>query len=330
MALETLIEKIFTVNADVDFNKLAIDVARYQYDNCKVYREYCDAIHRLPSDAKEVKDIAFLPIEFFRTRKVISEGLTEEHVFLSSGTTNEQASKHFVADLALYERSFLAGFNLFYGNPEDYCILALLPSYLERNGSSLVYMTDKLIRLSKHAESGFFINDTEQLLNILKVKLANHTKVLLLGVSFALLDLASRYKFDFDTTNLIVMETGGMKGRGKELVRDEMHSILCNAFNVNAIHSEYGMTELLSQAYSPQKGAYNTAPWMKILLRETTDPLSISERSQGAINIIDLANIHSCSFIATQDMGGFNEDGSFEVLGRIDNSQIRGCNLMYF
>ena len=326
---KTLIEKIFAIKNNAEFNDLAIEVARFQYKYCDVYNKYCNAINRIPSKIEKIEKIAFLPIDFFRTKRVLAKGIIEQQMFLSSGTTNENSSKHFVADISIYERNFMEGFKQFYGSPEEYCFLALLPSYLERSGSSLVYMVNQLIKLSNHPESGFFITDLEILISILKEKLKKGKKVILIGVSFALLELAEKYVFDFDTTNLVVMETGGMKGKRKEMIRGELHSILCKSFNVLQIHSEYGMTELLSQAYSIKDGIYQNTPRMKIFRRDPTDPLNIDKRGYGAANIIDLANIYSCSFIETQDICRINDDESFEILGRIDNSQIRGCNLLY-
>jgi hypothetical protein len=235
------------------------------------------------------------------------------------------ASKHYVADLSLYEKSFLAGFNLFYGNPEQFIILALLPSYLERKDSSLVFMAEKLIKLSKHSSSGFYLQNYRALVEMLSG--SSGQKVFLIGVTYALLELAE--KFRIPDINGIVMETGGMKGRRKEIIREELHTILRQGFHVAKIHSEYGMTELLSQAYSKGNGIFKTPPWMKVLIRDTNDPKSLlGDHRTGGINIIDLANIYSCSFIATQDLGKTHTDGSFEVLGRFDNSDIRGCNLM--
>jgi phenylacetate-coenzyme A ligase PaaK-like adenylate-forming protein len=251
-----------------------------------------------------------------------------EMIFESSGTTGVIPGKHFVSDLKLYEESFFRSFSLFYGQPEEYLISALLPSYTEREGSSLVYMADHLISRSKFANSGFYKDNTTELIRIIEKEREKNTKILLLGVSFALLDMAE--SLSPDLSGVIVMETGGMKGRRKELTRPELHSILKEKFNVNEIHSEYGMTELLSQAYSKGEGIFYCPPWMKIVIRDPQDPLTFyTEPGQtGGINIIDLANINSCSFIATGDLGKVHKDGGFEVLGRFDNSDIRGCNLM--
>jgi phenylacetate-coenzyme A ligase PaaK-like adenylate-forming protein len=248
-------------------------------------------------------------------------------IFDSSGTTGSVPSRHFVAEVSLYEESFMRGFQHFYGKPDDYVFLALLPSYLERGNSSLVYMADKFIRLSRKEESGFFLNEFERLHSLVLSLKERGQRTILLGVTFALLDFAEAFSLDFP--ELIVMETGGMKGRREELTRTEVHSRLCNSFGVKKIHSEYGMTELLSQAYSKGHGIFQTPSWMKILLRDVYDPLQLQKRNKnGAINVIDLANLYSCSFIATNDLGKMNEDGSFEITGRMDNAEIRGCNLM--
>ena len=268
-----------------------------------------------------------MPIEFFKSKKVYVADQEPQITFTSSGTTGSQVSTHFVTDLTIYENSFLKAFEHFYGPTTDYCVLALLPSYLERTGSSLIYMVDALIHVSNHPKSGFYLDNLHELKNQLKALQARGEKVLLIGVSFALLDLAEI--LDFSLSNTIVMETGGMKGRRKEMVRSELHAILKTGFGVDKIHSEYGMTELLSQAYSKGHGIFNCPPWMKMLIRDTENPLHIeSDGKTGGINIIDLANINSCPFIATQDLGRVYPDGSFEVLGRFDHADVRGCNLM--
>lgn len=248
-------------------------------------------------------------------------------IFTSSGTTGAKTSQHVVTDISLYEKSFLKAFEHFYGPVSHYCILALLPAYLEREGSSLVYMVDSLITKSRHSNSGFYLNNLDDLKKQLMLLQKKGQKTLLIGVSFALLDLAETMRFPLKNT--IVMETGGMKGRRREMIRSELHQILKNAFGVEQIHSEYGMTELLSQGYSKGHGIFNCPPWMKVLIRDTEDPLSIQKSGKnGGINIIDLANLNSCPFIATQDLGKVHPNGSFEVLGRFDHSDIRGCNLM--
>ena len=320
-------ESIFNIKTTQDFNEAAFTVFKHQFENNRVYRSFCDLLYKHPSTVNTINDIPFLPIAFFKSQKVIAKNKSVETVFSSSGTTGKTTSKHYVSDLQLYEKSFSIAFETAYGPIEDYVILALLPSYLERTGSSLVYMVDCLIKKTNNPNSGFYLNNFKALSETLLRMDASGKKVLLLGVSHALLDLVEAYKFKLKNT--IVMETGGMKGRRKELVRAELHSILMNGFGVNAIHSEYGMTELLSQAYSTGNGLFTPSPWMKVLARDTEDPLCIlPENKTGGLNIIDLANIHSCAFIATQDLGRVGNSGSFEVIGRFDNSDIRGCNLM--
>ncbi|OBX23118.1 MULTISPECIES: LuxE/PaaK family acyltransferase [Bizionia] len=318
---------IFKIDSEQTFKKQALEVFKYQFENNTVYRSFCDLLYKNPSDIHQVEDIPFLPIQFFKSHDVVSSTNAIQKIFTSSGTTGQTTSRHLVTDLSVYEQSFEAGFDTFYGNIEDYVVLALLPSYLERDGSSLIYMADALIKQSKHVESGFYLNNFEALKNtVLKLESENR-KVLLIGVSFALLDLVEFHQFHLKNT--IVMETGGMKGRRKELIRNELHDILIEGFGVLEIHSEYGMTELLSQAYSKGHGIFNCPPWMRILTRDTEDALTIQKPGKtGGLNIIDLANINSCAFIATQDLGKIHKDGSFEIIGRFDNSDIRGCNLM--
>ena len=318
---------IFSIKTETDFEQLALKVFRFQFENNPVYRSFCDLLNIHHSDVKSIEKIPFLPIQFFKTHKVICNGFSSQTVFSSSGTTGQVTSKHYVANLELYKQSFQKGFEQFYGPIEDYTILALLPSYLEREGASLIYMVEELISRSKSKKSGFYLNDLEMLSNVLNEQENNDEKTLLIGVSFALLDLVETYQFQLKNT--IVMETGGMKGRRKELIRTELHNILKKGFEVNQIHSEYGMTELLSQAYSKGNGVFECPNWMRILTRDTEDALSLLETSQtGGINIIDLANLYSCSFIATQDLGKVYPNHSFEILGRFDTSDIRGCNLM--
>jgi phenylacetate-coenzyme A ligase PaaK-like adenylate-forming protein len=321
-------QDIFAIQSEQTFRAAALEVFRFQAASVPVYREYLAALKVDPSSLEEVEHIPFLPIEFFKTHTVLAEGRQAEEVFESSGTTGSDSSRHHVADASLYRESFLRSFFAFYGSPEDLCILALLPSYLERSNSSLVYMTDHLIRWSGHPESGFYLDNLDELAAVLKERNNDGQKTLLLGVSFALLDLAEQHPMEL-WNNITIMETGGMKGRRQEMVRSELHGILTEAFGVPAIHSEYGMTELLSQAYSKGEGLFITPPWMDILIRDPNDPLSLQEEGRsGGINIIDLANRYSCSFIATGDLGRRHEDGSFEVLGRFDHSDVRGCNLL--
>ncbi len=318
---------IFNIKTESEFKDITLQVFNHQFKNNKVYRSFCDLLYVHPSDVKTIEDIPFLPIQFFKTKSIISSKESIKTTFTSSGTTGNETSKHHITDLEIYKHSFSKGFERFYGNIENYVILALLPSYLERKGSSLIYMIDDLIKQSNHPESGFYLNNISELKEKLIKLDAEDKKVLLIGVSFALLDLVETYKFNLKNT--IIMETGGMKGRRKELIRYELHQQLKLGFGVEAIHSEYGMTELLSQAYSKGNGVFKCPNWMQILTRDTEDALSINPSEKaGGINVIDLANINSCSFIATQDLGRVNKNGDFEVIGRFDNSDIRGCNLM--
>ncbi len=318
---------IFSINSNDDFEKIALQIFKYQFENNQVYRSFCDLLYKHPSDIKHIKDIPFLPVQFFKSHKVLSTSNPIQQTFTSSGSTGSVTSKHCVTDLSIYERSFKNGFKQFYGNIKDYTVIALLPSYLERDGSSLIYMANHLIKASNKPESGFYLDNLSTLKDKLENLESQGEKVLLIGVSFALLDLVDSHQFQLKNT--IIMETGGMKGRRKELIREELHSTLKNGFGVNVIHSEYGMTELLSQAYSNGNGLFNCPNWMRVLTRDTEDALTIQTHGQtGGLNIIDLANINSCAFIATQDLARVYKNGSFEVLGRFDNSDIRGCNLM--
>jgi phenylacetate-coenzyme A ligase PaaK-like adenylate-forming protein len=320
-------EQIFNITSEDNFKKMALTVFKHQFKNNKVYRSFCDLIYVHPSDVTKIEEIPFLPIQFFKSRKVLSSIDEIQEVFTSSGTTGSITSKHFVTDISLYKESYLEGFKHFYGNIEDYVVLALLPNYLERKGSSLVFMVDDLIKKSKNSESGFYLNNIDELAQKLIKIDENGQKIVLMGVSFALLDLVEKHQFSLKNT--IIMETGGMKGRRKELVREELHQLLQDGFKVDEIHSEYGMTELLSQGYSKGKGVFETPPWMKILARDTEDALTILPIGKaGGINVIDLANYNSCSFIATQDLGKVHKNGTFEIIGRFDTSDIRGCNLM--
>ena len=319
--------EIFNIKTEKQFAKTALTIFKHQFKNNKVYRSFCDLINVHFSDVQKIEDIPFLPIQFFKSRKVISSTDEIQEIFTSSGTTGNKTSKHLVTDISLYKESYLRGFSHFYGNIEDYIVLALLPNYLEQKESSLVFMVDDLISKSKNSESGFYLDNIDELAQKLLKNDKNGKKTLLIGVSFALLDLIEKQQFDLKNT--IIMETGGMKGRRKELVREELHSLLKNGFGVAEIHSEYGMTELLSQAYSNGKGLFKTPPWMKILTRDTEDALTINLFGKnGGMNVIDLANYNSCSFISTQDLGKVHSDGTFEIIGRFDNSDIRGCNLM--
>ena len=302
-------------------------VFRFQYENNTVYREFCEHLNVEVNAVKSLHQIPFLPIQFFKSHDVVSNKNQIEQTFTSSGTTGMIASRHLVTDISLYEESYRKGFAQFYGNIEDYIILALLPSYLEREGSSLIYMVEDLIQMTHNPDSGFYLNQYYALAEKLIALDRSNQNVILIGVTYALLDLIEKYRFELKNT--IIMETGGMKGKRREMIREELHRQLCDGFGVNAIHSEYGMTELLSQAYSLGNGIFECPPWMHILIRDTEDALTyIANGKTGGINVIDLANVNSCSFIATQDLGKKNPNNSFEVLGRFDNSDIRGCNLM--
>ncbi|MDB4036959.1 acyl transferase [Polaribacter sp.] len=318
---------IFKIQNQQEFTALSLAVFKHQFKNNKVYRSFCDLLFVHPSSISTIEEIPFLPIQFFKSRDVLSSLDEIQETFTSSGTTGSSISKHLVTDITLYKESYLKGFSHFYGNIEEYTILALLPNYIEREGSSLVFMVADLIQKSKKPESGFYLDNMQELAEKLTELDKTGQKTLLIGVSFALLDLIEMQQFNLKNT--IIMETGGMKGRRKELVREELHAILKNGFGVTEIHSEYGMTELLSQGYSKGNGIFETPPWMKILTRDTEDALSINASGKnGGINVIDLANYNSCSFIATQDLGKVHENGTFEIIGRFDSSDIRGCNLM--
>ena len=318
---------IFTISNQKQFDKMALKVFRFQYENNLVYREFCDFLKTDVQKVKTIQQIPFLPIQFFKSHEVVSNSNPIQTIFTSSGTTGMVTSKHLVTDVSIYEESYRKAFSQFYGNIEDYVVLALLPSYLEREGSSLIHMVDDLIQLSKHPESGFYLHNYDELIEKIIQLDQSGQNVILIGVTYALLDLIEKQSFQLENT--IIMETGGMKGKRKEMIREELHQKLCNGFGVKSIHSEYGMTELLSQAYSLGDGIFECPSWMQISIRDTEDALSyIREGKTGGINVIDLANINSCSFIATQDLGKKYSNGSFEVLGRFDHSDIRGCNLM--
>lgn len=317
---------IFNIQSDKDFNKVALEVFGFQYRANETYQEFCDHLGITPKEVTQIEQIPFLPIEFFKSRKVTCHTDSTDIIFTSSGTTGSITSKHYVTDLGVYEQSFRQGFTHFYSEIKDYTVLALLPSYLERAGSSLIYMANDMIKQSGAKDSGFYLHNIDELAIRLKELDQSGKKILLIGVSFALLDLIEKHQFSL--RNTIVMETGGMKGRRKELIRSELHQLLKNGFGLEHIHSEYGMTELLSQAYSKGDGVFGCPPWMRIIIRDPEDPLSLLPAGKsGGMNIIDLANLNSCSFIATQDLGKLKGD-SFEVIGRFDHSDIRGCNLM--
>lgn len=311
-----------------NFEEIAIQVFNFQYLHNPTYKNYCDLLNCNPKKVEKLIDIPFLPISFFKTHEVKTEQFEPEIVFSSSGTTGLTTSKHFVKSLEMYEKSFLQHFKSIYGSIDDYCVLALLPSYLERTGSSLIYMVNAFIQKSKSEESGFFLNELDQLKTVLERQNEKKLKTLLIGVSFALLDFVDQFQLA-ENDNLIVMETGGMKGRKKEIVREELHRQLKGGFGVKAIHSEYGMTELLSQAYAPKNGRFFTPNWMKVLIRKHDNPFDYAIPNEiGGINVIDLANLYSSAFIQTDDLGKLHNDGSFEVLGRFDAAEIRGCNLL--
>ncbi|HYX05482.1 MAG TPA: acyltransferase [Bacteroidales bacterium] len=320
-------ENFIQQHTETGFNELALQVFHFQAEANPVYRDYLQYAGKKPQEIRTVSEIPFLPVEFFKSHKVISSKEKADLMFSSSSTTGMQPSKHYVVDPGWYESSFMSGFKLFYGNPEEMCVLALLPSYLEREGSSLIYMMNHLIRESKHPFSGFYLHNTDELIEKLRELEEKKQKTLLMGVSFALLDLAEQYQLQLQHT--IVMETGGMKGQRKEITRGALHGFLCKRLGVSEIHSEYGMTELLSQAYSGGHGRYRTPPWMRILIRDLYDPFSLVEKNRtGGVNIIDLANVWSCAFIETKDLGLLHQDGSFEISGRFDHSDTRGCNLL--
>lgn len=320
-------QDFFSIISKKQFDKTALKVFRFQHEHNQVYRKFCDHLNVNASQVKTIEQIPFLPIQFFKTHEVLSSHNPIQQTFTSSGTTGIINSRHLVTDVSLYEQSYRNAFAQFYGNIENYVVLALLPSYLERTGSSLIYMVEDLIQQTHNPESGFYLNNHEELVEKLLKLDQSGQNVILIGVTYALLDLIEKQGFNLQNT--IIMETGGMKGRRREMVREELHALLCQGFGVQAIHSEYGMTELLSQAYSLGNGVFECPNWMHIMIRDTEDALSyISDGKTGGINVIDLANINSCAFIATQDLGKKNPNNSFEVLGRFDHSDIRGCNLM--
>lgn len=311
-----------------NFERLALQIFRYQFENCEVYQKFCGLLHKTPEQINQIQDIPFLPIEFFKSHKILSSQNKIQKIFTSSGTSGQQTSNHYINDLDLYEKNSIKIFESIYGSLESYAILALLPSYLERDGSSLVYMINHFIQKSGHPENGFFLNNHKELYQKLNNLEQQGQKTLLIGVSFGLLDFIEIYKMELNHT--IVMETGGMKGRRKEMIREELHHRLCDGFGVENIHSEYGMTELLSQAYSKGQGIFNLPKTMKVMIRDPEDPLTIVSdlKKSGGINVIDLANINSCAFIATQDLGQNVKKNQVKVLGRFDYSDIRGCNLL--
>jgi phenylacetate-coenzyme A ligase PaaK-like adenylate-forming protein len=324
---QDLCDRVFAIGGADDFNALALDLFRLHAEKNPVYRAYLGFLKLAPASVRTVEEIPFLPIGTFRNHRVMLEGLQPALTFTSSGTTGAITSSHLLPWPGLYERSFTTGFTRSYGDPRNYRILALLPAYLERQGSSLVYMAERLIQQSGDPHGGTYLYKYAELAKVLKRSEEEGKPTLLLGVTFALLDLAEQHPQPLKHT--LVMETGGMKGRRRELVREEVHATLKEAFGLAHIHSEYGMTELLSQAWSSGEGIYRCPPWMQVRIREVNDPFSrVQHGRTGGIDVIDLANIASCPFISTQDLGRRFPDGSFEVLGRFDHSDLRGCNLL--
>jgi hypothetical protein len=327
MDLLQLQKKIFEIGSPSDFDSLALEVFRFQAAHCSVYARFLQLLGVRPGEVTEARSIPFLPIEAFRDHVVMAKDRTAETVFSSSQTTGSVPSRHHVADLSLYDRSLLEGFRLAYGDPSGYAMLALLPTYLERPDASLVYMVRRLMEHSGHPMNGFFIHEKQELVGRIRELTGAGQRLILFGVTFALMDLSEEYPFEMGEN--IMVETGGMKGRRKEIVREELHRILCGRFGISAVHSEYGMTEMLSQAWSKGQGIYRPVPWMRVDAVDMNDPFtSEAIGSTGLLRVTDLANLYSCSFIATQDLGRIASDGTFEVLGRADHSDVRGCNLM--
>ena len=325
--IETKDIDVFNISSENEFNEIAIDIFNYQYKNNTVYKQFVDYLNVDYKKVLIITEIPFLPIELFKTHKIISNKKKEKQIFYSSGTTSSNRSKHYITDLYIYKKSFTKGFENFYGNIAGYCILGLLPNYMENKSSSLIYMMKDFIKLSNCEKSGFYLDNYKDLYKTIIDLKKRKRKYILIGVSYALIDFAEA--FNIDLSDGILMETGGMKGKRRELTKKELHIFFKKSFNINTVHSEYGMTELLSQAYSKGDGIFEYPPWMKILIRDTYDPLSyLKNKRTGGINVIDFANINSCSFIATKDLGKLNDLGEFEVLGRFDDSDIRGCNLL--
>lgn len=319
-------DKIFQTT-NKDFDNIALEIFQSQYRNNKIYQRYTDSLRINPDKVDNIKKIPFLPISFFKTQAIVSSKSPILQTFESSGTTSSINSKHYLTDTDIYRESLLRGFERVYGNPKRYCFVALLPNYLERQNSSLIYMVNTLMNESKHVDNGYYLYNHDSLYKTLNRLEINKQPTILFGVSFALLDFVEHYSIKLKYTKII--ETGGMKGRRKEITREELHETLCNAFGTSQIHSEYGMTELLSQAYSVRVGRYNAPAWMKVLIREVNDPFTYVKKTfSGGINVVDFANIYSCSFVETQDLGRINQDDSFSVLGRFDISDMRGCNLL--
>ncbi len=321
-------EEIFSISNKKVFKEKMLEIFKFQAENNIIYKEYLSLRKVQVNKIKSIQDIPFLPIEFFKKYKIVSSTKHPDAVFTSSGTTSKSTSLHYITNISVYKKSLKKCFEIFYGSAQKYCFLALLPSYLDHKDSSLVFMVNELMKLSKYDKCGFYLNNYDELKNMLFSLEKNNIPVILIGVSFALLDFVEKHPIHLK--NCTIMETGGMKGRRTEITRNELHEILKKGFGVRQIHSEYGMTELLSQAYSKGNGEYFAPPWMKVLIRDIYDPLNYLEKGKtGGINIIDLANINSISFIETQDIGKICRNGSFEVLGRLEQSDVRGCNLLY-
>ena len=320
-------DAVFSVNDQDQFNELALKIFNFQAVRCPVYADFISYLNIRPEKLTDITQIPFLPVELFKTHRIISGSNRHDIIFSSSGTTGSVQSRHYVTDRSVYEISFRKGFELFYGDIKDYAVVALLPSYQEREGSSLIYMVDDFIKTSRYSQSGYFLYNHLELYNTLTELKNLKIPTIMFGVTYALLDFTESHRIEFP--QLIIIETGGMKGKRKEIIREELHASLCKGFGVQKIHSEYGMTELLSQAYSQGAGVFRCPPWMQVIIRDINDPLSLIEHGRtGGINVIDLANLNSCSFIATQDIGRLDQNGRFEVLGRFDNTDIRGCNLL--
>lgn len=324
---ENFINELYKIN-ESNFNIKALALFNYQYAHNPIYASYANLVKKTPDTIKTIQEIPFLPVSFYKTEKILTGNTTPTNCFYSSGTTDKSTrSKHYVADLLLYEKTFTEIFLRQYGTISDYIILALLPSYQENQDSSLLYMIEHFIKKTGSKHSAFLSTDYDVFIKNIPIYKTSKKKILIIGVAYALLELAE--KFSPDLSDFIVMETGGMKGRRAEMIKSEMHEYLKTAFHSKTIHSEYGMTELLSQAYSKENGIFECPSWMKILVRQVNDPFDIRDAGRGALNVIDLANIDSCAFIEIQDLANLHEDGKFEILGRMDNSEMRGCNLLY-
>ncbi|SRR6056297_1491052 len=321
-------DRIFNINSEIEFEALAMDIFHLQAVENRVYAGFLAHLGTDHTTVTTINEIPFLPIELFKSHRVITGNRAPTLHFESSGTTGQLPSRHYLVSETIYRESFVRSFTANYGKPEALCILALLPSYMERGNASLVYMMDHLVGLSKHPDSGFYLDNLEELSDVLQKRKQDGQATLLLGVSFALLDLAGKFPMELPP-DIIVMETGGMKGRRKEMIREELHAVLKQAFNTQEIHSEYGMTELLSQSYAKDGKHFHPPPWMRVFTRDLYDPLTLLPQGRsGGINVIDLANLWSCSFIATGDVGRVHPDGIFEISGRFDQAEVRGCNLM--